>query len=180
MFLNADGRLTETGQISRVTTSGRLFQMVGPATGKAVVVSPDTGGWRRRRVFVEHPAGHLQVLGQARHGLVERQTSVHVRREVVLEDARYGRQGAVSSLSPVRAAEDAAVFDWRQVGQLQQQGCSGAGTRGTASPHFLDRGGHVPNSPPPLFGLKFVQKLIQCCNWLHTETQCKIISVQPN
>ena len=109
-----------------ITTSGRLFQMVGPATGKAVVVAvvvvvaPDTGGWRRRRVFVEHPAGHLQVLGQARHGLVERQTSVHVRLEVVLEDAGYGRQGAVSSLSPVRAAEDAAVVDWRQVGQLQQ------------------------------------------------------------
>jgi len=34
MFLNADGKLTETGQII-ITLSGRLFQMVGPATGKA-------------------------------------------------------------------------------------------------------------------------------------------------
>ena len=34
MFLNADERLTETRQII-ITLSGRLFQMVGPATGKA-------------------------------------------------------------------------------------------------------------------------------------------------
>jgi len=27
------------------------------------------------------------------------------------------------------------------------QGCSGAGTRGTASPTFFDRGGRVPHSP---------------------------------
>ena len=27
-------------------------------------------------------------------------------------------------------------------------------------------------------GLKFVQKLVHCCNWLLTETQCEIISVQ--
>ena len=47
-----------------------------------------------------------------------------------------------------------------------EQGCSGAGTRGDGVPHF--------------FGLKFVQKLVlvHCCNWLFTETQCKIISVQ--
>jgi len=25
-----------------------------------------------------------------------------------------------------------------------------------------------------------VQKLVHCCNWLLTETQCKIISVQQN
>ena len=35
MFLNADGRLTETGLIGPITLSSRLFQMVGPATGKA-------------------------------------------------------------------------------------------------------------------------------------------------
>ena len=55
-----------------------------------------------------------------------------------------------------------------------RQGCSGAGTRG---PHFFRQGG----TGPPLshfFGLKFVQKLVPCCNWLLTETQCKIISVQ--
>jgi len=28
------------------------------------------------------------------------------------------------------------------------------------------------------FGLKFVQKLVHCCDWLLTETQCKIILVQ--
>jgi len=29
---------------------------------------------------------------------------------------------------------------------------------------------------PPLFGLKFVKKLVHCCNWLLTETQFKIIN----
>jgi len=36
---------------------------------------------------------------------------------------------------------------------------------------------------PPLahfFGLKFVQKLVRCCDWLLTETLCKIMSVQQN
>jgi len=60
-----------------------------------------------------------------------------------------------------------------------RQGCSGARTReGTASPTFFDRGDASPT--PPLFGLKFVQKLVHCCNWLLTETQCKTISVQQN
>jgi len=36
----------------------------------------------------------------------------------------------------------------------------GRGRGGTASPYF--------------FGLKFVQKLVHCCNWLLTEKQCKI------
>jgi len=58
------------------------------------------------------------------------------------------------------------------------QGCSG-GTRGDGVPHFFRQRGRVPHSPP-LFGLKFVQKLVHCCNWLLTETQCKIISVQQN
>jgi len=42
------------------------------------------------------------------------------------------------------------------------------------------RGGGRRPPLPPLFGLKFVQKLVlvHCCNWLLTETQCKIISVQ--
>ena len=48
------------------------------------------------------------------------------------------------------------------------QGCSGAGT---VSPLFFDSGDASPT--PPLFGLKFVQKLVHCCNWLLTETQCK-------
>ena len=61
------------------------------------------------------------------------------------------------------------------------QGCSGAGTLGeggTASPTFLT-GGRVPHFPH-FFGLKLVQKLVHCCNWLLTKTQCKTISVQQN
>ena len=45
-----------------------------------------------------------------------------------------------------------------------------------ASPHFFRQGGASPL--PHFFGLKFVQKLVHCCNWLLTETQCKVISVQ--
>ena len=55
------------------------------------------------------------------------------------------------------------------------QRCSGVGTRRTAYPTFFDRG-----TRPHFFGLKFVQKLVHCCNWLLTEPQCKIISVQQN
>jgi len=39
MFLNADGRLTDGADI---TLSGRLFQMVGPATGKARPLTVDS------------------------------------------------------------------------------------------------------------------------------------------
>ena len=42
---------------------------------------------------------------------------------------------------------------------------------------FFDRGDTSP-TPPTFFGLKFVQKLVHCCNWLLAEMQCKIISVQ--
>ena len=45
-----------------------------------------------------------------------------------------------------------------------------------ASPTFLTGGTRPPL--PHSFGLKFVQKLVHCCNWLLSETQCKIISVQ--
>ena len=56
------------------------------------------------------------------------------------------------------------------------QGCSGAGTRGDdVLPLFFDTGDASPT--PILFGLKFVQKLVHCCNWLLTETQCKIILI---
>ena len=48
--------------------------------------------------------------------------------------------------------------------------------RGGSFPHFFRQGGRVPH----FFGLKFVQKLVHCCNWLLSETQCKIISVQQN
>ena len=55
------------------------------------------------------------------------------------------------------------------------RGVVGGDAGGTASPHFCRR---VLHSPPTFSGLKFVQKLVHCCNWLLTETQCKIISVQ--
>ena len=47
---------------------------------------------------------------------------------------------------------------------------------GRRPPTFFDRGTRPPLSH--FLGLKFVQKLVHCCNWLLTETQCKIISVQ--
>jgi len=56
------------------------------------------------------------------------------------------------------------------------QGCSGAWTRGGGVPHFLRQG----DASPHFFGLKFEQKLVHCCNWLLTEMQCQIISVQQN
>jgi len=56
------------------------------------------------------------------------------------------------------------------------QGCSGAGTRGDDVPPLFSTGGTRPPLPH-FFGLKFVQKLVHCCNWLLIETQCKIISV---
>jgi len=49
--------------------------------------------------------------------------------------------------------------------------------RASALPTFLT-GGDASPTPPHFFGLKFVQKLVHCCNQLLTETQCKIISVQ--
>ena len=61
--------------------------------------------------------------------------------------------------------------------QVGSRGAVGLGRGGTASPTFFDRGGRVPHSHH-FFGLKFVQKLVHCSNWLLTETQCKIISVQ--
>jgi len=56
------------------------------------------------------------------------------------------------------------------------QGVVGRVRGGTASPTFFDRG--TRPALPHFFGLKFVQKLVHCCNWLLTETQCKIISVR--
>jgi len=63
--------------------------------------------------------------------------------------------------------------------RTDSMGVVGRGCGGTASPHFFRQGGRVPHSPS-FFGLKFVQTFFHCCNWLLTETQCKIISVQQN
>ena len=60
------------------------------------------------------------------------------------------------------------------------QGCSGAGTRGWGRPPTFFRQGESSRTLPPTVGLKFVQTLVHCCNWLLTETQCEIISVQQN
>jgi len=43
------------------------------------------------------------------------------------------------------------------------RGVVGQGRGGTASPHFFRQGERVPHSPH-FFGLKFVQKLVHCCN----------------
>jgi len=53
MFLNADGKLNRDG--ADITLSGRLFQMVGPATGKArpPMVDSFTNGTRGRLVRAE-------------------------------------------------------------------------------------------------------------------------------
>jgi len=58
------------------------------------------------------------------------------------------------------------------------RGVVGQGRGETASPTFFRQGGRVPHSPTFLTEIR--QKLVHCCNWLLTETQCKIISVQQN
>jgi len=60
---------------------------------------------------------------------------------------------------------------------LSPMGAVGRG-HGVGVPHFSTGGTRPPLSH--FLGLKFVQKLVQCCNWLLTETQCKIISVPQN
>ena len=47
--------------------------------------------------------------------------------------------------------------------------------RGDGVPPLFSTGGTRPPLPH-FFGLKFVQKLAHCCNWLLTETQCKNFS----
>ena len=54
-------------------------------------------------------------------------------------------------------------------------GVVGRGRVETASPHFFDRG---TRPPLPTFWTEIRAKVR--CNWLLTETQCKIISVQQN
>jgi len=58
------------------------------------------------------------------------------------------------------------------------QGCSERGRRGDGVPPLFRQAGDASPNPRHFFGLKFVQKIVHCCNWLFTETQCKIISVQ--
>jgi len=66
---------------------------------------------------------------------------------------------------------------WHCLRSMPSRGIVRRGRGGTASPTFFDRGDASP-TPATFFGLKFVQKLVHCCNWLLTETQCKIILVQ--
>jgi len=90
-----------------------------------------------------------------------------------------GELSCLEYISPPHAGPRPSNTSSRNVHctHIQIRGVVGRGRGGTASPTFFD-GGRVPHSP--LFGLKFVQKLVHCRNWLLTETQCKIISVQQN
>jgi len=64
-----------------------------------------------------------------------------------------------------------------RITHCMHQECSGAGSRGYGVPPLFSTGETRPPLPH-FFGLKFVSKLVHCCNWLLTEAQCKIISVQ--
>jgi len=57
------------------------------------------------------------------------------------------------------------------------RGVVGQGRGGTASRTFFRQGDASPL--PHFFGLKFVQKLVHCCSWILTETQCKITTNKP-
>jgi len=63
--------------------------------------------------------------------------------------------------------------------ETRYRGVVRRGRGGDGVPHFFRQGGRVPHSPH-FFGLKFVQKLVHCCNWLLNKTRYKIISVQRN
>jgi len=55
---------------------------------------------------------------------------------------------ARSSRSAARAVCCSTTLERQHVARFRlQQGCSGAGTRGTASPQFFRQGGRVPHSP---------------------------------
>ena len=112
--------------------------------------------------------------------------------ECVDDSAQVGGRGTLlcqHALSPLRAVQRrqqlrTAVVRTSHVSQSLElsgicQECSGAGTQEDGVPHYFRQEGRVPHSSH-FFGLKFVPKLVHCCNWLLTETQCKIISVQQN
>jgi len=61
--------------------------------------------------------------------------------------------------------------DWNK--RVLSRSLVGRGRGGTAPPLFSTVGTRPPL--PHFFGLKFMQKLVHCCNWLLTETQCNII-----
>jgi len=85
----------------------------------------------------------------------------------------FGRANTSSSLGGASHCTRRAQN--RNVSWPQNRGVVGRGRR----PPLFSTGGRVPY-PQPLFGLKFVQKSVHCCNWLLTETQRKIISVLQN
>jgi len=86
------------------------------------------------------------------------------RRPEDIDRLLHGRRSAANANSVALSADTRGVV--------------GRGRGGRRPPLFFDRGTRPPLLP--FFGLKFVQKLVHCCNWLLTETQCKIISVQQN
>jgi len=99
------------------------------------------------------------------------------RRTAALADVATSQRRPTASLHGTRDARSGLFFSRPRSHCCPHQGCSGAGGRRPSA--FFDRGGRDPHFPH-FFGLKFVQKLVHCCNCLLTETQCKIISVQQN
>ena len=97
---------------------------------------------------------HLVVHGTT--GTTSYETIPHVQLE--------SSGGVLSTVDMVVQRRDGP----RRLRDHDDQGCSGAGTRGDGIPHFFDMGDAFPT--PPFFGLKFVQTLLHCCNWLLTET----------
>jgi len=90
-------------------------------------------------------------------------------------DLLFVGRSAANPPAAVAAADRRAVcFDCLSV---CARGVVSGDAGGRRPPLFRQAGDASPN-PRHFFGLKFVQKLVHCCNWLFTETQCKIISVQ--
>ena len=90
----------------------------------------------------------------------------HVWDNLLLTDAIY-RKSVLTSSEDLRSE----VIKSR----LYFRGVVGRGRKGRRPPTFRQGGTRPPL--PHFFGLKFVQTLVHCCNWLLTETQCKIIFV---
>ena len=88
--------------------------------------------------------------------------------------ARHGNHDAPTFLQ-VRAP----LFFSSILYDVASRGVVGRGRGGgRRPPTFFDRETRSLTPPPHFFGLKVVQKLVHCFNWLLTETQSKIISVQ--
>ena len=81
-----------------------------------------------------------------------------------------------TSTPPTEHTEEAQHARSRRRVRDSTRDVVGRGRGETASPHFFDRG--TRPLLPALLWTEIRGKLVHCCNWLLTETQCKIISVQ--